>query len=111
MQVDELVCIAVARDEIEAEIICSMLRAESIKCVHQPTDLATANPMLSGGGGWAVPLVAMGVAGVAAVGSVMRGSGGYRRIIVHRENGERALELVSSAADSIEEWNDGEQES
>ena len=36
----ELVRVTVVRNQPEAEIVCSLLRSEDIRCFHRPTDFA-----------------------------------------------------------------------
>jgi hypothetical protein len=44
-------------NEIEAEILCGMLRAEGIQCVQQPTNYSADQSMGGGLGGWREVLV------------------------------------------------------
>ena len=49
--------LTVVANQGEADIVCSMLRAEGIKCGERQTDLS-AQPFLVGYGGWREILVA-----------------------------------------------------
>lgn len=65
----EPVRLAVVRDEVEAEMLCGMLRAEGIVCTHRQTSFAS-------GGGEAFP-----------------GAMGPREVLVRRDHYERATSL------------------
>jgi hypothetical protein len=68
----ELVRATVVRNQPEAEIVCSLLRSEGIKCFHRPTDFAAG----------------------AFDGALS--SAGAREVIVDESDLERARELLEA---------------
>lgn len=101
----ELADVAVAPNEVLADIICSMLRAEGIDCTQRLTDLGSINPILGMTGGRTLKLIgAMGGAS-GALGEFGRGSGGMRVVTVRAQDAERARELVASEASDVTDWN------
>lgn len=69
---DEPVRLTVTRNEVEAELVCGMLRAEGIACTHRITDL-----------------------GFGSGGELPQSGGGPRAIFVHESNAARAQELLA----------------
>jgi hypothetical protein len=53
----DAVRLTTTENEIEAEILCRMLRAEGIQCIHQPTNYSADQSMGGGLGGWREVLV------------------------------------------------------
>jgi hypothetical protein len=53
----DAVRLTTTENEIEAEILCGMLRAEGIQCVQQPTNSSADQSMGGGLGGWREVLV------------------------------------------------------
>ena len=54
---NEAARLTMSENEIEAEILCGMLRAEGIQCVHRPTNYSSDQSMGGGLGGWREVLV------------------------------------------------------
>jgi Putative prokaryotic signal transducing protein len=71
--VDDVVRVTTVPGEPEAEALCGLLRSEGIECAHRPT--LEADSAFEGIGG----------------------DGGQREILVHRDDLERARELLAPA--------------
>ena len=71
---DDLVRVAVAPNEAEAEVICGLLRSEGIKCFYRQTDMAQA----------------------VYEGSVP--SAGWQEVVVVAGDAERAREILAAAS-------------
>ena len=70
---DEPVRLTIVPNEVEADVLCSFLRAEGIRCGHRVTNI--------GAGGWdGVP-----------------NAGGAREVLVDRTDLEAAREILASA--------------
>jgi hypothetical protein len=76
--VSEIVRVTVVRNQPEAEIVCSLLRSEGIKCFHRPTDFAAG----------------------AFDGALS--SAGAREIVVDEADLERARELLEAQVEEPE---------
>lgn len=90
---ERIVRLTVAQNEIEAEIVCSMLRTEGIPATHRIGHLGVVG-VIPGKAG-AVGTVITG-AGGAFAGEVMRGSGGPREILIPATRYEEARELLGA---------------
>lgn len=70
----ELVALTIVRNEVEAELLCALLRTEGIDCDHRSTNFG--------------------------VGSMDGLPGGAREVVVDQEKLERAEELLAASTDT-----------
>jgi hypothetical protein len=70
----ELVALTIVRNEVEAELLCALLRTESIDCDHRSTNFG--------------------------VGSMDGLPGGAREVLVDSEHLERAQEILAASKDN-----------
>jgi hypothetical protein len=79
---DEPVRLLIASNEPEAEIVCSLLRADGLRCAHRITDLAF-------GSGGELP----------------SSGAGPREVLVRQDELERAREVLAAATQSADDPN------
>lgn len=86
MDGEEIVRVAVVNDEIAADMACSLLRTEGIRCTHETWLTDSEDPSVLS----------------ASPGEPISGSGGVRGVYVHASNRARAEELLAGTVGEVE---------